>query len=345
MEVNSPAPLREVWYYAVAGQRLKPGRVLAKTMMGEPILLGRGKDGGVFAFRDLCPHRGIPLSCGWFDGEEVTCRFHGWRFDRSGACTAIPSLVAGQDFDPRRIKVKTYPVREVQGSVWIFFGENCEAAPEIPTMPDAGDRRPNLIMRRRVRSSIDQAVFGQMDPTHNPFVHTSWWWRKPHELRAKEKAFAPVPFGFTMVPHRPSTNLRLYNLLGSAPRTEIIFRLPSTRVEHLRFGRHYLVIMNSMTPVGEREVEMNYAAWWNFPLFTLLKPLLLWAGHIFSGQDCGIIEMQSRGLVHNPPLLLIDDADTQAKWYHRLKNEYIRSRAEGRPFVNPVKERVLRFRS
>jgi hypothetical protein len=55
--------------------------------------------------------------------------------------------------------------------------------------------------------------------------------------------------------------------------------------------------------------------------------------------------MQSRGLKYNPSLLLIDDADTQMKWYHRLKNEYARAQAEKRPFVNPVKERVLRFQS
>jgi hypothetical protein len=43
--------------------------------------------------------------------------------------------------------------------------------------------------------------------------------------------------------------------------------------------------------------------------------------------------------------MLIDDADTQAKWYHRLKNEYARARTEARPFVNPVKPRTLRWRS
>ena len=55
--------------------------------------------------------------------------------------------------------------------------------------------------------------------------------------------------------------------------------------------------------------------------------------------------MQSEGLRHRPPLMFVDDADTQAKWYHRLKNEYVRAAAEKRPFVNPMKERVLRFRS
>jgi len=55
--------------------------------------------------------------------------------------------------------------------------------------------------------------------------------------------------------------------------------------------------------------------------------------------------MQQAGLAHQPSLLLIDDADTQAKWYHRLKAEYVRARAEQRPFANPVKPRVLRWRS
>jgi hypothetical protein len=148
-----------------------------------------------------------------------------------------------------------------------------------------------------------------------------------------------------MLPHTPSSNLHLYKLLGGAPETQIIFRLPSTRIEHLRFGRRYLVTINTVTPIGEREIEMSYAAWWNFPLFTLLKPVVRHGLRTFSYQDRDILEMQSAGLKHNPALMLIDDADTQAKWYHRLKNEYVRSRAEGRPFVNPVKERVLRFRS
>ena len=44
-------------------------------------------------------------------------------------------------------------------------------------------------------------------------------------------------------------------------------------------------------------------------------------------------------------MMLIDDADTQAKWYYRLKVEYARALVEQRPFVNPVEPRVLRFRS
>ncbi|MEE8139381.1 MAG: aromatic ring-hydroxylating dioxygenase subunit alpha, partial [Alphaproteobacteria bacterium] len=54
---------------------------------------------------------------------------------------------------------------------------------------------------------------------------------------------------------------------------------------------------------------------------------------------------QQIGLTHNPPMRLIEDADTQAKWYLRLKWEFARSRAEGRPFENPVPETTLRWRT
>lgn len=96
MEANSAAPLREMWYFALAGARLARGRMRAKTLLGEPLLICRARDGAVFALRDVCPHRAMPLSCGRFDGGEVECCYHGWRFDRQGRCTAIPSLAAGQ---------------------------------------------------------------------------------------------------------------------------------------------------------------------------------------------------------------------------------------------------------
>src|SRR5262249_58906205 len=53
--------LRGLWYVALVGADVRPGRLVHKTLLGEPLLIGRGRDGGVFALRDICPHRGIPL--------------------------------------------------------------------------------------------------------------------------------------------------------------------------------------------------------------------------------------------------------------------------------------------
>ncbi len=342
---DSAAPLREAWYYAVAGRRLKPRATLAKVMLGEPVLIGRDATGAPFALRDLCPHRGMRLSAGNFDGREVECCYHGWRFDTGGQCTAIPALVPGQTFAPSRVHVRSYPVREVQGNIWVFFGEDPAAAPEIPDIDGFYDAAPRLVETVSFAAAIDHAVVGLMDPAHGPFVHRAWWWRSRHSIQAKTKAFAPSPWGFTMSRHAPSVNSRAYRLLGGAPETEIVFRLPSVRVEHIRAGRHLVGNLTAITPIDDRTTEINHCIYWTSPWLGVLKPLLRPYVRAFLQQDRAIMERQQQGLRFGPPLMLIDDADTQAKWYYRLKREYRRARAENRPFENPIKPRVLEWRS
>ena len=346
VDADAAAPLREMWYFALPGGRLRNGRTVAKMLLGEPLLLGRAADGTVFALRDVCPHRGIPLHHGRFDGREIECCYHGWRFDPAGRCVAIPSLSPGQALDVGRIRVKSYPAREVQGNIWVFFGDTPEdSAPEIPTIPELGERIPDLYESVRMPCAIDHAVIGLMDPAHGPFVHRAWWWRTRGSIHDKEKAFAASPFGFTMLRHRPSRNSNAYRLLGGAPETEIAFRLPSVRIEDVRVGRHRLVNLTAVTPLGPGESEVNHAIYWTLPWLGALKPLLRPFVRAFLGQDRDIMTKQQAGLRFQPALLLVGDADQQARWYHRLKLEYLRARAEGRPFVNPVKDRVLRWRS
>ncbi len=96
LELGAPPPAELIygdWYPALRAEELRKGRTTTALLMGIPMLLGRKNDGNIFAMRDLCPHRGIPLSAGWFDGETVQCKYHGWRFEPcSGQCREIPSL-------------------------------------------------------------------------------------------------------------------------------------------------------------------------------------------------------------------------------------------------------------
>jgi phenylpropionate dioxygenase-like ring-hydroxylating dioxygenase large terminal subunit len=343
---TAAAPLRDAWYYALPSARLRRGKTVARVMLGEPILLGRDPSGAVFALRDLCPHRGMPLSAGRFDGREVECRYHGWRFDTSGRCTLIPSLVPGQPSSSDRIRIRAYSVREIQGNVWVFFGDEPTAAPEIPLLEgfEIG-RPPDLAESVAFAAPIDHAVVGLMDPAHGPFVHRAWWWRSRRSIHQKTKAFIPSPFGFTMSRHRPSQNSRAYRLLGGVPETEIAFRLPSVRIEQIRAGQHHVGNLTAITPIDDRLTEINHCVYWTLPWLGALKPFLRHYVRAFLHQDRDIMERQQQGLRHNPPLTLIDDADTQAKWYYRLKREYRRARAEGRPFQNPVEPRTLEWRS
>jgi len=65
----------------------------------------------------------------------------------------------------------------------------------------------------------------------------------------------------------------------------------------------------------------------------------------FLRQDGDMVNLQNQGLGYDPALLWIDDADKQAKWYQALKREWAAARQAGRPFENPVKAQVLRWKS
>ena len=89
--------LRDLWYMPALAKSLKRGAMRREMLLGEPVLLGRDHAGTAFALRDICPHRGVPLSAGRIrDDNSVECPYHGWRFRKDGVCSKIPSLVPGQ---------------------------------------------------------------------------------------------------------------------------------------------------------------------------------------------------------------------------------------------------------
>ncbi len=346
--------LTDIWYFVAPSSAVKPGRLTRQEMLGEPVLLGRTVAGAVFALRDICPHRAAPLSAGRLtreaDGREsVECPYHGWRFGADGGCVAIPSLVDGQDFDVSRIAVRRYPVAESQGMVFVWMAADPRAGvgPDgpPPTFPGVVGAAPRFIDRMVFEAHIDHAVVGLMDPAHGPFVHRQWWWRTAASRHEKAKRFEPAPAGFRMVRHPPSKNSRAYALLGGAPTTEIGFRLPGLRWEHVTAGRRQLLALTCLTPLTERRTAITQIVWSDHPIFSLAGPLIRAAARRFLRQDGDMVNLQNQGLKYDPSLLWIDDADRQAKWYQALKGEWAASRRDGRSFENPVKAATLRWTS
>ncbi len=344
--------LRGLWYVACPSSELTPGKMLGKKLMNEPILLGRASNGAAFALRDICPHRGIPLRHGKFDGESVQCCYHGWKFDTSGTCVDIPSTHEYQTIDYSKISCGAFPVREQQGLIWIYFAENGEKPedgrqPEPPMLPDfSAQTPPSLAIMLPFVCSVDHAALGLMDPTHAAFVHTSWWFKKnATKLRAKEKSFEPAELGWAMARHKlPPQNIA-YRLLGDDVTTEIIYRLPGLRIEHIKGSKHSVVGLTTITPIDEDTTEVRQMFWASMGWVWPFKPLLRHLMKVFLDQDRRVVIQQREGLEYNPRLMLINDADTQGRWWMQLKKEWSASGEENRPFQNPVKARVLRWMS
>src|SRR5215468_3825148 len=85
--------LHGFWYRALPSERVRRNRIQKAILLEIPLVLGRDRQGRPFALQDACPHRGMPLSCGRFENNQVECSYHGWLFEaHSGQCKLIPSL-------------------------------------------------------------------------------------------------------------------------------------------------------------------------------------------------------------------------------------------------------------
>ena len=350
--VGAAGFLWDFWYPAARTAEIR-GRGLVKAMLLEvPLVLGRTDDGRAFAMRDACPHRGIPLSYGRFDGKNLECSYHGWKFDGcSGQCVEIPSLTSQDKLKVERIFAGHYPCQEHNGYVWVYMRE--AAAPSGDTVPAApklatfSERYKSTHLACDLPSHVDQGIIGLMDPAHGPFVHQSWFWRSKKSIHEKAKQFEPIPFGFRMSTHSPSANSAPYQLLkkmtGAPVTTTIDFILPNMRTEEIRSGKLWFSSLTTVTPVRRDLSRIDFVAAWNVPLPVTI---FLAFAKTFLKQDQETMIKQAEGLKHNPRLMLIDDADRPAKWYFALKANLIEARRTGTEMVHPMDGPVtLRWRS
>jgi phenylpropionate dioxygenase-like ring-hydroxylating dioxygenase large terminal subunit len=344
--------LWDFWYPAVRSAEVAGNR-LAKAMLLEvPLVLGRTSEGAAFAMRDSCPHRGIPLSYGRFDGKTLECSYHGWRFEAcSGQCVEIPSLTAQDKLKVERIFAGHYPCEERDGYIWVYMTAQGvrppETVPAAPKLAVFSEKYKITHLACDLPSHVDQGIIGLMDPAHGPFVHQSWYWRSRHSIHEKEKKFEPIPNGFRMSPHTPSSNSAPYRMLqkytGEPVTTTIDFVLPNIRTEEIRSGKLWFSSRATVTPVRRDLCRIDFAAAWN-----LLLPVTIFRvfAKKFLRQDQETMILQAEGLKHNPRLMLIDDADRPAKWYFGLKANLLESRRTGAPMVHPMAgQETLHWRS
>ncbi len=342
------------WYPALRSAGLSGRRVHTTLLLGIPLVLGRKRDGTLFAMRDSCPHRGIPLSCGTFDGDSLACKYHGWQFEPiTGQCTAIPSLTGHDTLDPTRIYGTAYPCVESDGYAWVYVpapgsGRVRAGSAELPPIPEApkfGDRFRSAHLSAELPCNVDHGIIGLMDPAHGPFVHQSWWWRKADSIHEKEKHFEPIPEGFRMSAHAPSGNSAPYKLLGvygEPITTTIDFQLPNRRIETIRCGPKWFSSITTVTPTTTRACRIDVFAAWNiFYAVPGVTAVAKFFGKRFVAQDQQTMVEQAEGLRHDPTLMLIDDADRPAKWYFALKQARLDGSGK-HPLAGPV---TLRWRS
>ncbi len=160
--------VRDQWY--VAAYTKEVGReLLARTILGEPIVLYRTEGGDAVALADRCVHRRFPLSASRLEGDTIVCGYHGFTYDCSGACVSVP----GQQRIPRTARVASYPVVEQDSFVWVWIGERDTADPtRIPRAPWLADSAYTTVCGMEpLNARYMLLVDNLMDLSHETYLH------------------------------------------------------------------------------------------------------------------------------------------------------------------------------
>lgn len=185
--------LRNAWYIAAWADELA-GSPVARRICDEPIVLFRDAQGKAAALADRCCHRAAPLSLGTCVPEGIQCGYHGLVINAAGRCVSIP----GQTRIPADARVRSYPLAEKDGFLWVWLGDTDAADPaKILDFPYHNDtaRWPNKHAMYPIKGHYMLMVDNLMDLTHLGYLHAKTVGGNPLQHFAAEMKTERTPTG------------------------------------------------------------------------------------------------------------------------------------------------------
>lgn len=160
---------KNAWYVACTPDEIDD-KPLGRRICGEPIVFYRGEAGRVAAVEDWCPHRGAPLSLGRVVEGRLVCGYHGLEMGCDGKTVAMPGQRV-RGFPP----VRSYPVVERHGFIWVWPGEAELADPAGIHQPFWADNPAWAYGGGlyHIRCDYRLMIDNLMDLTHETYVHST----------------------------------------------------------------------------------------------------------------------------------------------------------------------------
>ena len=290
----------DFWYVLAESAELRARSVLARSVLGQRLVVFRGVDGRAAALPDCCLHRNAPLSGGCVHNGELICPYHGWRYDATGRVTRIPSQLPATDYGHH---LSTLDVCEQDGYLYVRLKL---AGPDTikPWRMHGYDERGwrHIRLRNRFANTVTNCVENFIDVPHTAFVH-----RGIFRSSRGERISATVTRteGAVRVDYRnESTNLgtwrRFLNPRGKEIRHTDYFLVPNVTCVTYEIGMHTFIITSQSVPVGPDDggdtlvyTDLTY----NFGLFNdLARPFVRWYGQRVINQDVAILAAQMQNI-------------------------------------------------
>ena len=262
-----------LWYAAELSDKIGKQPVKVR-MLARDFVLFRDETGSVACLSDVCPHRGSSLSRGESHSDgTISCPFHGWRFDRGGTCTKIPSQESTDTDIPTGAKVDAYPVAEKYGLIWVFLGDEPENALPIIDIPEYdSDEWRHAPYSDVWHANQHWSKMTDLDHVHLPVVHgIDFGGDNPHRPPDHKVEILENGFGTEIRGHKPplSRSFQEYKGPRSSTVSKLAFYMPGFVLRgQVAFAGEDAGVFNMFyeitTPIDEEHSKMFYIFFRNF---------------------------------------------------------------------------------
>ena len=223
-------------------------------LLGEDLVAFRDSEGHVAFVDAFCPHRRAPMFFGRNEECGLRCVYHGWKFDRHGDCTDMPSEPAGSPLQAR-VKIKAYPGFEGGGVIWCYMGpkDKQPAPPDYEWMRTPESHR--FVSKTFENCNFLQALEGGLDTAHSSYLHNNEIGNKNtprNRDRAPRLDVELTDYGYRYISTRQSDDggayVRVYQYIMPAQQVRgSVIKIEGGKADYPRFDGHLWVPIDDET--------------------------------------------------------------------------------------------------
>ncbi len=258
MLVTQHPVFRRFWYPVIPMEQLADGPK-PFTLLGTRIVLWLDAEGKPAATQDRCCHRTAQLSRGFCENGNIVCGYHGWTFDRTGACVRVPQITEAAR--QPKYSIPGYHCQERYGYAWVALAEPLYGIPEIPEASTPGFRRIHEFYEPWECAALAFIENG-FDLAHPSFVHRGTFGSNT-DLTGIIEEITPFEGGFRATGSSQVRNSEAQKKnLGMTSETTTRLRTNAYWMPFAqRVGIGYPnglnhIIVNIMTPIDDRHSQL-----------------------------------------------------------------------------------------
>ncbi len=170
---------KRTWNFIAREDELKnPGDYATFRLLGEPLLVVRGREGRLRAFANICRHRGTRMLEESGNCRVITCPYHGWAYALDGALIAAPGMDETRAFDRGRYGLLPIRLESWEGFLFATFDSAAEPLAaylgELPERLASYNFADMVCVRRRsyvLACNWKVYLENAMEDYHTPMVH------------------------------------------------------------------------------------------------------------------------------------------------------------------------------